>query len=65
MIKASRRDVREIAPIIREAISHEDFEGFKEVLVGKLKIAQGSDEFRSYEALFWQAIAERRNLKQP
>jgi hypothetical protein len=60
----TRRDFREIAPLIREAIRREDFEGFKEILVGKLKIAQGSDDFRSYEALFWQAIGARRTQRQ-
>jgi len=65
MIDVSRRKFREIAPLIREAVRREDFEGFKELLVGRLKIALGSDDFRSYEALFWQAIGERRSQRQP
>lgn len=65
MINVSRRDVREITPLIRAAIRHKDFEAFKEILVGKLKIAQGSDDFRRYEALFWKAISEYHSQRQP
>ncbi len=65
MIELSRREIKEIKRLITEAIRRRDFEGFKELLVGRLKIAQGSDEFRSYEALFWKAIAERRNQRRP
>jgi hypothetical protein len=32
MIDLPRRDIREIAPLIREAVRHEDIEAFKEVV---------------------------------
>jgi hypothetical protein len=64
MVDLSRREIREIAPLIREAVRRRDFEGFKGILVSKLKVARGSDDFRSYEALFWKAIGERRIQQQ-
>jgi len=63
MVEATRRDVQKFRPKIEEAIRRESFEDFKNILTVELKIPLGSDHFRSCEANFWRAVAERRNMK--
>jgi hypothetical protein len=60
MVEFSRSQIKnEIKPKLDYAIQREDFEMFKEIL-SLAGFVPGSEEFRSLEAHFWGAVAERR-----
>lgn len=61
----TRRQIkREIKPKLDQAIRRGDYEGFKEILT-LAEIVPGSDLYRSLEAQFWRAVAERRGRQSP
>lgn len=56
----TRREIKfEFLPKVREAIRRGDYNAFKEILA-LAGIIPGSDLYRSLEAEFWRAVAERR-----
>jgi hypothetical protein len=59
----TRREVREIEPLIREAVRREDFEAYMEILTSRLGVERGSDQCRFFESRFWVAVAELRKNK--
>ena len=64
MIKSfTRREIKqEIKPKLDQVIRRGDYEGFKEIL-RLAEIAPGSDRYRSLEAHFWSAVAERQKKR--
>ena len=61
----TRREIQQIIkPKLDEAVRREDYEQFKYVVTSLVGVALGSESFRSYEARFWQSVAERRKNKQ-
>lgn len=62
--KMTRKEARALLPALRRFIMAGDFEGFKNALTCELGIPLGSQRFRSLEALFWQAVAERKKIEQ-
>lgn len=63
VIAATRKEIREIEPLIREAIRREDFEAYIEILTLRLGVERGSEQCRFFEAKFWAAVAEIRKSK--
>ncbi len=62
-LPVTRREIREIEPLIREAVRREDFEAYMEILISRLGVERGSDECRFFESKFWVAVAEVRKNK--
>ena len=59
----TRRAIKHvIKPKLDYVIRREDYEGFKEILT-LAEIAPGSDRYRSLEAHFWSAVAERQKKR--
>jgi len=63
VVAATRREVREIEPLIREAVRRQDFEGYMEILTSRLGVERGSEQCRFFEAKFGAAVAEIRKSK--
>ena len=63
VIEATRKEIREIEPLIREAVRRQDFEAYMEILISRLGVERGSDQCRFFEAKFWTAVAEVRKNK--
>jgi len=63
VIEVTRREVREIEPLIREAVRRQDFEAYMEILTSRLGVERGSDQCRFFESKFWTAVAEIRKNK--
>jgi hypothetical protein len=63
VLAITRREVREIEPLIREAVRREDFEAYMEILTLRLGVERGSDQCRFFESKFWSAVAEVRKNK--
>jgi hypothetical protein len=64
-LAVTRREVREIEPLIREAVRREDFEAYMDILISRLGVERGSDQCRFFESRFWTAVAEvRKNRMQ-
>ena len=57
-LEVTRGEVREIEPLIREAVRREDFEAYMEILTSRLGVKRGSDQCRFFESKFWTAVAE-------
>jgi len=62
-LAVTRREIREIEPLIREAVRREDFEAYMEILTSRLGVERGSDRCRFFESKFWTAVAELRKNK--
>jgi hypothetical protein len=62
-LAVTRREIREIEPLIREAVRREDFEAYMEILTLRLGVERGSDQCRFFESKFWSAVAEVRKNK--
>jgi hypothetical protein len=62
-LEVTRREVREIEPLIREAVRRQDFEAYMEILTSRLGVKRGSDQCRFFESKFWTAVAEVRKNK--
>ena len=63
VLGVTRREVREIEPLIREAVRRQDFEAYMEILTSRLGVKPGSDQCRFFESKFWTAVAEIRKNK--
>ena len=62
-LEVTRKEVREIEPLIREAVRRQDFEAYMEILTSRLGVKRGSDQCRFFEAKFWAAVAQVRKNK--
>ena len=67
VIEVTRREVREIEPLIREAVRRQDFEAYMEILTSRLGVKPGSDQCRFFESKFWTAVAgvRKHKMQQP
>jgi len=63
LIGATRKEIREIEPLIRETVRREDFDAYMEILTSRLGVERGSDQCRFFESKFWTAVAEVRKNK--
>lgn len=63
VVAVTRKEVREIEPLIREAVRREDFEAYMEILTSRLGVVRGSEQCRLFESKFWVAVAEVRKSK--
>ena len=63
VLEVTRKEVREIEPLIREAVKRQDFEAYMEILTSRLGVKRGSDQCRFFESKFWVAVAELRKNK--
>ena len=63
LVAASRKEVREIEPLIRKAVRREDFEAYLEILTSRLGVERGSEQCRFFESKFWSAVAELRKSR--
>ncbi len=63
VLAVTRKEVREIEPLIREAVRREDFEAYMELLTLRLGVERGSEQCRFFEAKFWTAVAEVRKSR--
>ena len=63
VLEITRKEVREIEPLITEAVRRQDFEAYMEILISRLGVERGSDQCRFFESKFWTAVAEVRKNK--
>ncbi len=63
LLAVTRKEVREIEPLIRQAVRREDFDAYMEILTLRLGVERGSEQCRFFEAKFWTAVAEIRMSK--
>jgi hypothetical protein len=52
VLGVTRREVREIEPLIREAVRRQDFEAYMEILTSRLGVERGSDQRCFFESKF-------------
>ena len=62
MLGFTRREIKQLAPKLDQAIRRGDYTAFKEILT-LAEIVPGSDRYRSLEAEFWRAVAEYRRSR--
>jgi hypothetical protein len=63
VVAVTRKEIREIEPLIGEAVRREDFEAYMEILTSRLGVERGSEQCHFFEAKFWTALAELRKNK--
>ena len=63
LLEVTRKEVREIEPLIREAVRRQAFEAYMEILTLRLGVRRGSEQCRFFESKFWTAVAEVRKNK--
>jgi hypothetical protein len=63
VLSVTRKEVREIEPLIREAVRSQDFEAYMEILTSRLGVKRGTEQCRLFESKFWTAVAEVRKNK--
>jgi len=62
-LEATRKEIRALEPLIREAVRRQDFAAYMEILTSRLGVKRGSDQCRFFESKFWVAVAELRKNK--